>query len=139
MVRFLLASAAKPLRWRWFWVVVVVMAYPCWCGTAYPRGAMVARIDGARGQRVILAAGYPAPWSDDYAELLQVRYGVEVQRVAGCSISPDVGWYMDGYNGVSRRLLIQRFGKDIFAECNTDAMAKWNGGWQRKGLDTEGP
>jgi hypothetical protein len=134
-----LAPLSRLLRSRWFWVSAVVFALPCWFGTAYPRGAVVARIDHARGLDVILAAGYPAPWSDDCADLLRVRYGVKVERVAGCVIPPGLDWYIDGYNGVSERLLMQRFGKDIFAECNADAMANWKADRQRKGLDAEGP
>jgi hypothetical protein len=40
-------------------------------------------------------------------------------------VSEDEVWYAGGYNSVSRRLLVQKFGKDIFAECRDLAKQQW--------------
>src|SRR5262249_20320711 len=44
------------------------------------------------------------------------------KRVASCVVPEGLGWYADGYNSVSRRLLTRKYGKDIIEEC--EALAR---------------
>jgi hypothetical protein len=96
-----------------------------WWLCAYPRGMIVAYADAFRGHDEIKEFGLPPPWAEDYARLLSQRYGVEVNQVAGCCVTQDLEWYVDGYNSVTCARLTAHFGKDIFAECFADAEAAW--------------
>jgi hypothetical protein len=56
--------------------------------------------------------------------LLEERYGVTLDPVADCSPTDYVVWYANGYNSVSQRLLLDRYGHDIVAECLHEARTK---------------
>jgi hypothetical protein len=53
----------------------------------------------------------------DYARLLQERYEVEVNVVAGCVVTHELDQYVNGYNAASERLLQRKHGLDVVAEC----------------------
>jgi hypothetical protein len=105
-------------------VALLVLAIGWWF-SAYPRGMIAAWADGARGHNEVKVFGLPPPWVREYARLVRERYGVEVNAVAGCVVSPDLVWYVDGYNSVSEPRIRARHGKDIFAECADEARAAW--------------
>lgn len=92
-----------------------------WWFSAYPRGMIGAWADHASGHYEIKTYGYPAPWAWEYRRLVKERYGVEINAEAGCVVTQDLVWYVDGYNSVSRPRIVARHGKDIFAECTTEA------------------
>jgi hypothetical protein len=56
---------------------------------------------------------------------MREKYGVEMDVVGDYSVFPMTEWYAKGYNSVSRPLLVQKFGRDIFAECWTLAAQQW--------------
>ena len=56
---------------------------------------------------------------------LRERYGVEINPVAGCVVTKDLVWYVDGYNSVARPRIVARHSKDIFAECAAEARVAW--------------
>lgn len=103
--------------------VAAVIALPVlWYADAYPRGVLM----HARGHYEVQTYGEPPPaWVDEYARLLKERYGVRLNRVAGCDVPMSLGWYIDGYNPMSTRLLEEKFGKDIFEECDVLARQRW--------------
>ena len=96
-----------------------------WWFSAYPRGMIAAWADGSREYDEVQVYGLPFPWDGEYARLLRERYGVKVNYVAGCVVTQDLVWYVDGYNSISEPRIRKRFGKDIFAECAADAQAGW--------------
>jgi hypothetical protein len=104
--RFLLAAA-----------ITLVVGGVLWYIAAYPRGMLMANIDYARGHFEIQTYGYPAPWYGEYSRLLDERYEVKLNRVAGCVVWPGLRWYANGYNKEMRTHLIEDYGRDIFEEC----------------------
>ena len=106
-----------------FAVVTLIVVAIGWWLSAYPRGVIAAWIDSARGHHEIKVYGLPAPWRSEYARLVYERYGVEINPVAGCVVSQELVWYVDGYNSVARQRILARHGKDIFAECTKEARA----------------
>jgi len=102
--------------------VIVTLIAAWWLG-AYPRGMAAAHIDLARGRYEVLTFGLPPSWDREYRRLLKERYGVEVHTVAGCMVTEEEVWFVDGYNSVAEARITSRFGKDVFAECAADARA----------------
>jgi hypothetical protein len=96
-----------------------------WWLTPYPRGALAAWADHARGHLEVKVYGEPCPWDHAYARLLKERYGVEFNRVAYCVVTPGLVSYVRGYNSISVPRLNGRFGRDIFGECAAEAEAAW--------------
>jgi hypothetical protein len=81
-----------------------------------------ARFDHANDHHEIKLYGSPRDsfWDKnelEYYRLLEERYGVEPNWVAGCLITKEFRWYCDGYNAVTKQLLSEKHGKDIFLEC----------------------
>jgi hypothetical protein len=87
---------------------------------------IVAWADGVRGHQEVKVFGLPPSWAWEYARLVRERYGVEINPVAGCVVTQDLVWYVDGYNAVARPGIVARHGKDIFAECAEEAQAEWD-------------
>lgn len=81
----------------------------------------MAWIDGLRGHDEVKAFGLPRLSAWESARLLNSRYGVETNRVAGCVVSQELVWYVHGYNFVAKSRVNARFAKDVFAECADDA------------------
>jgi hypothetical protein len=106
-------------------IVVILILRIGWWGTAYPRGMIVAWYDLALGDYKIKGAGYPAPEYWEYRKLLQERYGVQINAVAGCVVDEELDWYIDGYNSISSPRIKAHFGENIFEECSEEARVKW--------------
>jgi hypothetical protein len=96
--------------------------------TAEPRGALMAEIDYLRGYYGVCVAGPPSPWWKEERDLLRERYRVEVAGVIPDYITPltlPLLWYGRGYDNVAEARLREKYGKDILAECERDAKARW--------------
>jgi hypothetical protein len=93
----------------------------------YNRGMIAAWWDHSQGQYEIQALGFPDEWDGAYARLLNRRYGVSTTREAGPESPDDLVDFVSGYNRYSKSRLRAYFRKDIFAECEKDAKASWNG------------
>ena len=93
---------------------------------AHQQGVIAAWVDRVRGHDEVKTFGLPSPYADDYARLLQVRYGVEVRPVAGCGVTQDLIEYVRAYNSAVKSRVETRFGKDVFSECRKDAQDAWN-------------
>ena len=97
-----------------------------WYAGSYCRGVMMASIDFVCGHYEEKDWGLPQPWVGDYTRRLKEKYGVTYDYIGDCSVFPTTGWYIDGYNSVSRALLVKKYGKDIFTECFTEAEQQWH-------------
>src|SRR5262249_30212339 len=107
-------------RCGWIVTIAALIALPIdWYFTAYPRGMAMAYIDHACGHYEDKRYGLPLFFDGDDVDQLRENYGVTVQY-AGCGVDPELEWYTAGYNPVSHRLLNEKFGKDIIAECGSN-------------------
>ena len=103
---------------------LVVGLFVLWHLAAYPRGALEARIDDARGDYRIKSAGYPARWSGLAHQKLRDRYGIEFDAEAGCDVMAWQAWYIEGYNTVSWAAIQSRYG-DVVRQCYEEAQAEY--------------
>jgi hypothetical protein len=119
------------LKSPWTWVVTAavmlgVLALVFLSLTpSYSSGVREAYADHARGHYEIKTYGIPAPWDDECDRLLQEKYRVRLRQVAGCVVSHQFSAYVRGYNEASTRLLREKYGRDVFEECNQLARQKW--------------
>lgn len=81
------------------------------------KGKALAKKDAAAGRKRILTYGLPAEWASVYVAYLQDNYGVEVEPIAGCSVTPGLVGVAAGYNQVMIDKLESDYGKDILAEA----------------------
>lgn len=117
MRRRLLSLLKSRQRWLLLGLVVVL-----WYALAYPRGMVMAYIDHWRGAYKVQTMTYPdKPEWHCYIHLMRFDYGVTVEPTRGWAANSDE-WYADGYNSVSRRLLIRKHGRDIFRESEEGAV-----------------
>lgn len=65
----------------------------------------------------------PARWREDYAGILQQKYGIEMNVVAGCGVTNALTAYVEGYNEVVGGFAIRKFGRDVFGEVAREAEA----------------
>jgi len=98
-----------------------VGAVVLWDFTAYPRGGAVALIHQATKHYTVTTYGLASPWRLEYQDLLNTRYGVKLEVLAGCVVTEQLTEYVEGYNSISTAYMNKRFGHDIFAECSNDA------------------
>jgi hypothetical protein len=109
-----------------FKILAVVVAVPIlltsWFFTASIRGQTAAHIDVALGHYEVQGYGLPGPERDEYALLLQSRYGIRFRTVAGCIVSPSLLAYLNGYNEVVRNRANRKFGRDVFEESYQEAL-----------------
>jgi hypothetical protein len=92
-----------------------------WSLAAPYRGRFAARRDVRHGHYKLLLYGLPPLRRQQYVQLLQKRYGIEVDTVAYCIVSEPMRSYVDSYDYVSFAAANHKFGHDIFEECWKDA------------------
>jgi hypothetical protein len=103
---------------EWFKALASVRApIVSWYLVAYLRGMLVACFDHARGQYELQTFGFPAFWLWEKARLLDEKYKVKLHTAGYCIVTESLHCYITGYNSVSRKLLMKKFGYDIFREC----------------------
>jgi hypothetical protein len=112
------------LTWRRF-VLGAVVFIIVWYAASYPRGMAMAYIDHACGHYELKVWCPLERWQVEYMRMLSERYGVVADAVSDYNVLPTTEWYVEGYNSVSRLLLLQKFGKDIFTECAGEAERQW--------------
>ncbi|MCB9598665.1 MAG: hypothetical protein H6719_38475, partial [Sandaracinaceae bacterium] len=85
-----------------------------------------ARADLAAGRPRWLTYGYPAAARWDYADLLEERYGIELEAIAGCVIDGEISTRAAAYDSVIERWLRETYpGRDVLAETWADAETRW--------------
>jgi hypothetical protein len=121
--------ALSKLRRRWV-IILVSGAVILWYATAYWRGMLMAYVDHTCGHYEML--GYGSPMSPEqqekhalYLSEMRERYNVTYTCVAGCVVSSSLRSYVEGYNSVSRRLLLEAHDVSIFDQCRRLANEKW--------------
>ena len=115
---------ASLLKSPWLWIMALALGLvvgALWVVTAYYRGELQASRDHQRGHFEVRWGGKRAAWHREFEKLLQRRYGVKVNYLGMSVASLEEDWYSDGYNTTSRRLLVARYGKNIFRECKRHA------------------
>jgi hypothetical protein len=120
------------LKSRRAWGIAILVALALailWYVAPYPWGVLMARRDHARGHYEVKIYGCPWLPPDEeekfatYARLLETKYRVELNAVAGCVVTERLVRYVDGYNATMKQLLTEQHGRDILAECERLARA----------------
>jgi hypothetical protein len=110
---------------RWLSAILILFTGSVgWWFSGGIRGLLVAHFDVARGHYEILSVGLPPPWRSESARILRSRYGIEERVVAGCTVSPPLLAYTEGYNRASMAAANRKFGHDVFRESVADAIKK---------------
>jgi hypothetical protein len=108
-------------------VILALIAFlVSWYAGSYWRGTTMAYLDYVCGHYETKGWGLPFDWNWDYTCILKAKYGVTYEHIDDCGVFLTTAMYIEGYNSVSRPLLLKKFGKDIFAECFTEAEQKWH-------------
>lgn len=84
-------------------------------------GFSSALLDQARGRLTVKRYGEPMPGGDIYHRLMRDRYGVAVEE-SGCVLVPGQIRFIEAYNVYAAWRLRSRFGRDVSAECEIEAM-----------------
>jgi hypothetical protein len=87
-------------------------------------GARDAETDLADGRFVILSYGLPAPWSDEYAEILEADHGITIRTVGGCVVDGALMRYVAAYNNVMGPRILEAFGEDVFKRASEKARVR---------------
>lgn len=85
------------------------------------RGKAEALADIGASRPRLLTYGLPDPASEEYAELLEARLGVELDPIAGCLVDDKLTGRADGYNTVMVAHLEERHGRGILDRLWTEA------------------
>ena len=128
MFRRRLSVMKQKLNRRWrvtLWLLGVALVAICWLTTASLRGRLVARHDVAAGRYEVQVFGVPTPWEPTYASLLKEKYGVEKRVVADHTISPWLAAYVEAYDEIVKAGAKEKYGRDIFSECQKEAIAQY--------------
>ena len=92
--------------------------------SSYEKGMEDAKQDINRGKLKIYAIGRAPEWRKTYYDqILRRKYGIEMIRKDKVD-SREEKRYVDGYNAVSVKVVVDRYGSEIFAETNSEAMEK---------------
>ena len=91
--------------------------------TEYFQGAAMGWIENTLGRQEIKEWGYNQPaWHNDYKSILLDKYKVYIFHSGeGSFISLKKSRYYEGYNLTMKKMLIKKYGKDIFLECEKEA------------------
>ena len=84
-------------------------------GNSYEEGVDDAKRDFSMGVLKIYAVGKAAPWRKYYDEVMMEDYGVEMVRKD--SASGDEKRYCAGYNSISVKEVIDKYGGDVFSRA----------------------
>ncbi len=82
-----------------------------------PIGWLAAQLDQLRGVHRIKIIGMADVTDEQYANLLDDKFGVKADRVAYCTPTIWESNYRKGYNAVALPAIEKQFGEDVFAQC----------------------
>jgi hypothetical protein len=74
---------------------------------------------------IVKTYGLLAPWHGRWRELLQSKFGIEVDIVSGCVVSEELVDYVAGYNGVTKEHIKKRFGEEALEDLALQAKAEF--------------
>ena len=115
-------SAAQGLRGGWLFLCLLMLFYLPSCAWM---GSVVAHVDHLRGHYELKTFGSGVRWRFTYGVILKERYGVTLNIVAGCVVTPWLVDYVLGYNGVSEKYIERKHGAGVLDECAKKARLKW--------------
>ena len=121
-----MASLFASRRGKALIIAAALASFLFWNWASYARGVVMAYLEHSCGHYAIRV--YPnlsSGWTEEYARLLKKKYGVNVKNVGDPSTFIWEERYGAGYNATSERLLIEKYGSDIFAECAKQADERW--------------
>jgi hypothetical protein len=116
---------------KWILRLFVAVVLFLFCGQIFElpgrmAGAIAANIDTMFGHYKIKCCGTPAANFSIMGKLLRTNYGVERDRIAGCTVTVWQIGYSSGYNSVSKKRIQQKFKKDyLFEEVSYLAQRMW--------------
>lgn len=82
----------------------------------YEQGQREARADLAAGKLVLKSYGLPAPAFYEYRDILRHEYGIEIDRVAGCIVTPELEEEVRGYEEIMNAAIEARFGANFLEQ-----------------------
>ncbi|WP_257307569.1 hypothetical protein [Geothrix campi] len=88
-------------------------------------GSARAGVDLLRGKPEMKVHGLGMSYSMIYWNLLETRYGLHSEIVAGCVVTERQFAYWQGYNRTIRAYYNHKYGRDIFEECDQEAQKQW--------------
>lgn len=92
--------------------------------SGYEKGMEDAKRDIRGGKLKIYAIGRAPEWRKKYYdEILRKRYGIEMIRKDRVDTREEKK-YVDGYNAVSVKVVVDRYGSEIFGDTGEEAMKK---------------
>lgn len=97
-----------------FFVILLAYYFP------RERGVAVAIIHNCGGFLEVRDGGAQSWWFQDE---LERKFNIKAVS-CGNATDPDVFSYADGYNAVSKWFAHKRFGHDVFAECEAEALRR---------------
>jgi hypothetical protein len=106
-------------------ILLLAWDFSGWWPIPSIRGQHAAHIDISHGYYKELGYGLPFLGSDEYARLLQERYGIELHYVDFCTVPKSLRDYSDAYNQVSMAAAESKFGRGIFKETYDEAVKNW--------------
>ncbi len=89
--------------------------------TDYRRGKAEAEHDIQHKTVRIKTYGLPTSWRETYARLLNERYGIQLETVAGCCVTHELVDEVRGYNEVSQAFIIKTHGTNFLSSVQDDA------------------
>ena len=89
--------------------------------SAYETGRSDAQADLQAGRLVVEDYGFPRKGQQEYADILQERYHVELRRVASDIVDSKAYGHAFGYNAVSKPEIQRRYGADALEKAQAEA------------------
>jgi hypothetical protein len=86
---------------------------------------LAAETDIRDGNLKLKSYGTPALWIAEYARILEVDYGIEFERVAGCIVTREIVQYADCYNKRMKQEIFRRYGDDVLEKAAKRAREIW--------------
>ncbi len=80
-------------------------------------GQKEAEADIAKGLLKLKACGLPSAGNSEWREVLKERFGVEVERIAGCGVSDPLLAYAEAYNVTVEHYLAVKYGATALEEA----------------------
>ena len=93
----------------------------------YVKGTVMGWIENKMGRQEIKIWGYDKPeWFNGYKTILLNKYNVYIHSVGTGNLTWKDRRYYEGYNDMMKKSIIERHGRDIFAECEKEAASQYD-------------
>ena len=106
-------------------LVAVMVSHTSAAEDTYEEGLLDAKSDVSRGILKIYAIGSALAWREQYDKIMSDDYGVEMIRKSR-SVTPDEKKYINGYNAISVKIIMDKHGNGIFHDAGEKAHKLYN-------------